>query len=122
MQPLREGEPLEPVVRAVAHPCDRDSLLGALEAARRKLIVPVLVGPPARIRAVADANGADISGFRLVATEHSHASAAAAVALARGGEVEMLMKGSLHTEEILGFIVVRHSPACAPSGASATCS
>jgi len=102
---LKQCEPLEPVSCAVAHPCDRDSLLGALEAARRRLIVPVLVGPPARIRAVAEANGADISGFRIVATEHSHASAAAAVALARGGEVEILMKGSLHTDEILAEIV-----------------
>jgi phosphate acetyltransferase len=109
VQLLRECEPLEPVTCAVAHPCDRDSLLGALEAARRKLIVPVLVGPPARIRAVAEANGADISGLRLVATEHSHASAATAVALARGGEVEMLMKGSLHTDEILAFIVASQS-------------
>jgi phosphate acetyltransferase len=102
---LRQCEPLEPVICAVAHPCDRDSLLGALEAARRRLIVPVLVGPPARIRTVAEANGADISGFRVVPTEHSHASAAAAVALARSGEVEMLMKGSLHTDEILAEIV-----------------
>jgi phosphate acetyltransferase len=101
---LKECEPLEPVACAVAHPCDRDSLLGALEAARRRLIVPVLVGPPARIRQVAEANGADITGLRIVATEHSHASAAAAAALARAGEVEMLMKGSLHTDEILGQI------------------
>jgi len=80
---LRQCEPLEPVTCAVAHPCDRDSLLGALEAARRRLIVPVLVGPPARIQAVAQAHGADISGLRIVPTEHSHASAAAAAALAR---------------------------------------
>jgi phosphotransacetylase/acyl dehydratase len=106
---LRQCDPLEPVTCAVAHPCDRDSLLGALEAARRRLIVPVLVGPPARIRAVADMNGADISGFRIVPTEHSHASAAAAAALARSGEVEMLMKGSLHTDEILGQIVAAQS-------------
>jgi len=102
---LRRCEPLEPVSCAVVHPCDRDSLLGALEAARRALIVPVLVGPPARIDAVAEANGADISGLRLVPTEHSHASAAAAVALARAGEVEMLMKGSLHTDEMLAAVV-----------------
>lgn len=102
---LKQCEPLEPVSCAVAHPCDRDSLLGALEAARRRLIVPVLVGPPARIHAVAEANGADIAGFRIVATEHSHASADAAVALARTGEVETLMKGSLHTDEVLGAIV-----------------
>jgi phosphate acetyltransferase len=102
---LRQCEPLEPVSCAVAHPCDRDSLLGALEAARRRLIVPVLVGPEARIRAVAEAHGADIAGLRIVPTEHSHASAAAAVALARAGEVEMLMKGSLHTDEVLGAVV-----------------
>jgi phosphate acetyltransferase len=106
---LKECEPLEPVACAVAHPCDRDSLLGALEAARRRLIVPVLVGPPARIRQVAEANGADITGLRIVATEHSHASAAAAAALARAGEVEMLMKGSLHTDEILGQVVSSQS-------------
>ena len=106
---LRQCEPLEPVTCAVAHPCDRDSLLGALEAARRRLIVPVLVGPPARIHAVAQAHGADISGLRIVPTEHSHASAAAAAALARSGEVEMLMKGSLHTDEILGQIVAASS-------------
>ena len=106
---LRDCEPLEAVTCAVAHPCDRDSLLGALEAARRKLIVPVLVGPPARIRAVADANGADISGYRIVATEHSHASAAAAAALARTGEVEMLMKGSIHTDELLAYVVTAQS-------------
>jgi phosphotransacetylase/acyl dehydratase len=102
---LRQCEPLEPVSCAVAHPCDRDSLLGALEAARRRLIVPVLVGPESRIRAVAEAHGADIAGLRIVPTEHSHASAAAAVALARAGEVEMLMKGSLHTDEVLGAVV-----------------
>ena len=106
---LRQCEPLEPVTCAVAHPCDRDSLLGALEAARRRLIVPVLVGPPARIQTVAHAHGADISGLRIVPTEHSHASAAAAAALARSGEVEMLMKGSLHTDEILGSIVATSS-------------
>ncbi len=106
---LRQCEPLEPVTCAVAHPCDRDSLLGALEATRRRLIVPILVGPPARIQAVAQAHGADISGLRIVPTEHSHASAAAAAALARSGEVEMLMKGSLHTDEILGYIVAASS-------------
>jgi len=106
---LRQCEPLDPVTCAVAHPCDRDSLLGALEATRRRLITPILVGPPARIQAIAQANGADISGIRIVPTEHSHASAAAAAALARSGEVEMLMKGSLHTDEILGYIVAASS-------------
>jgi phosphate acetyltransferase len=106
---LKRCEPLEPVSCAVVHPCDRLSLLGALEAARRGLIVPVLVGPAARIRSVAAANNADISGFRLISTEHSHASAAAGVALARSGEVETLMKGSLHTDEIMGEVVASRS-------------
>ena len=102
---LRRCEPLPPVTCAVAHPCDRDSLLGAIEAARRKLIVPVLVAPAPKLHAVALALGVDISGFRLVDTEHSHASAAAAVALARTGEVDTIMKGSLHTDEIMGAVV-----------------
>jgi len=102
---LKRCEPLAPVSCAVAHPCDPDSLVGALEAARRNLIVPVLVGPSARIRALAGTLGEDLSGFRLVDTEHSHASAAAAVALARNGEVETLMKGSLHTDEIMTAVI-----------------
>jgi phosphotransacetylase len=79
--------------------------MGAMEAARRRLITPVLVGPEARIRGVAAANGADLSGVRVVGTEHSHASAATAVALARSGEVETLMKGSLHTDEFMEAIL-----------------
>jgi phosphate acetyltransferase len=102
---LRRCEPLAPVTCAVVHPCDRESLLGALEAARRKLIVPILVGPAARIQAVAAANGADIASYRLVNTAHSHASAATAVALARSDEVETLMKGSLHTDEIMAEVI-----------------
>jgi phosphotransacetylase/acyl dehydratase len=102
---LKSCEPLPPVTCAVAHPCDRDSLLGAIEAARRNLIVPVLVGPAARIEAVAAAHGVDITPYRLVNTAHSHASAATAVALARNGEVETLMKGSLHTDEIMSAVV-----------------
>ena len=96
---------LAPVPCAVVHPCDRDSLLGALEAARYGLIVPVLVGPEAKIRAVAAADGIDLSPWRIVATEHSHAAAAKAVELARAGDVEALMKGSLHTDELMGAIV-----------------
>ncbi len=102
---LKRCESLPPVSCAVAHPCDPDSLLGALEAARVGLIVPVLVGPAARIRSLARTLGEDISNCRLVDTEHSHASAAAAVALARNGEVETLMKGSLHTDEIMQAVV-----------------
>lgn len=95
-----------PAVRtAIVHPCDRDSLLGPIEAAKQGLIEPVLVGPEHRIRAVAEAEGVDLSPYTLLSTEHSHAAAAQAVALARSGEVEALMKGSLHTDEIMGAVV-----------------
>ena len=102
---IRACEGLPPVKCAVVHPCDRDSLLGPLEAARRKLIEPVLVGPEAKIRAVATENKADLGGCRLVATEHSEEAAARAVAMARAGEVQALMKGSLHTDELMGAVV-----------------
>jgi phosphate acetyltransferase len=98
-----EGQPAVPC--AVAHPCDRDSLLGPIEAARRGLIAPVLVGPEEKIRAVAKAEGVDLGPYRVVAVPHSHAAAARAVELARAGEVEALMKGSLHTDELLAAVV-----------------
>ena len=102
---LHRCEGLAPVSCAVVHPCDRDSLLGPIEAARRGLIVPVLVGPEAKIRAVADAEHVDLSAYRIVSTEHSHGAAEKAVAMARAGEVESLMKGSLHTDEIMAAVV-----------------
>lgn len=102
---VRACEGIAPVVTAVVHPCDRDSLLGAVEAARRDLIVPVLVGPEARIRAIAEAEGVDLGAWRIEPTEHSHAAAARAVELARAGEVAALMKGSLHTDELMGAVV-----------------
>lgn len=102
---LRRCEGIPPVTCAIVHPCDHDSLLGPLEAAQRGLIVPVLVGPEAKIRAAAEAAGVDLSPYRLVATEHSHAAAEQAVALARTGEVEALMKGSLHTDELMSAVV-----------------
>ena len=102
---LRHCEGLPAVRCAVVHPCDRDSLLGALEAARRGLIVPILVGPEAKIRSVAEAHGADLTGIAIIPTEHSHEAAARAVQLARQGKVEALMKGSLHTDEMLAAIV-----------------
>jgi phosphate acetyltransferase len=98
-----QGEP--PVTTAVVHPCDRESLLGALEAAARGLIVPVLVGPEAKIRAAARAANIDLTGVQIVATEHSHAAADRAVAMARAGEVQALMKGSLHTDELMAAVV-----------------
>ena len=102
---IRQCEGLPPVRCAIVHPCDRDSLLGALEAAKRKMIVPVLVGPEAKIRAVARAEKADLSGIEVVLTEHSHAAAQLAVDMARTGQVEALMKGSLHTDELMAAIV-----------------
>ncbi len=96
---------IPPVRCAVVHPCDRDSLLGPLEAARHGLITPVLVGPEAKIRAVAQAEGVDLSGLEIVSVEHSHAAAIRAVALAREGKVEALMKGSLHTDELMAAVV-----------------
>jgi phosphate acetyltransferase len=92
---------LPPLKMAVVHPCSDDALVGAIDAAEAKLIDLTLVGPEARIRAVAAETGVDLSPYRLVPTEHSHHSAEVAVALARGGEVQALMKGSLHTDELL---------------------
>jgi phosphotransacetylase len=96
---------LPAVTCVVAYPCDHDSLLGPIEAAKLGLIEPVLVGPEDKIRAVADAEGVDLSPYRLVPTEHSHAAAEKAVALVRAGEGEALMKGSLHTDALMGAVV-----------------
>jgi phosphate acetyltransferase len=92
---------LEPVRTAVVHPCDQSSLEGAIRAAEARLIVPLLVGPEAKIRSVASAHGIDIADCAIVAAEHSHEAAARAVALARVGKVDALMKGSLHTDELM---------------------
>ena len=96
-----------PVLTAVAHPCDEVSLKGAVEAARLHLIEPILVGPAERIRRVAAQHKIDVSGLRIVDAQHSHDSAAKAVELARNGEAESLMKGSLHTDELMGAVVAR---------------
>jgi phosphate acetyltransferase len=104
-QLLHRTRGLEPIRTAVVHPVDAASLLGAIEAAKADLIVPVLVGPEARIRAAAEPVGLDLSACEIVPTEHSHAAAAQAAALARDRKVEALMKGSLHTDEFMGAIV-----------------
>src|SRR5678816_1353327 len=96
---------LPPTPTAVAHPCDESSLKGAIDAARVGLIAPILVGPAARIREVAARLGADISKFRLVDAKYSQDSAAKAVELVRNAEAEALMKGSLHTDELMGAVV-----------------
>jgi phosphate acetyltransferase len=95
---------LAPVRMAVAHPCDEPSLRGAVEAAEAKIIEPILVGPPARIRALAATLKLDISPYQLVETPYSHASAAKAVEIVRNGEADAL-KGSLHTDELMAEVV-----------------
>ena len=96
---------LKPLRTAVVHPVDEASLMGAVEAAREDLIDPVLVGPEAKIRRAAQAAGIDLDGYLIVSTEHSHAAAAKAVAMARYGEVEAIMKGALHTDELMHEVV-----------------
>ena len=98
---------LPPVVTAVAHPCDEVSLGGAVEAWKLGLIEPVLVGPRARILEVAERHGIDIAGLPIVEAAHSHDSAAKAVALVREAKAGALMKGSLHTDELMGAVVAR---------------
>ena len=98
---------LEPVPTAVAHPCEATALAGAVEAAKRGLIVPILVGPAAKIAATAESAGIDIGGLEIFDTEHSQASAEKAVELVKGRWAEILMKGSLHTDELMSAIVAR---------------
>ena len=92
---------LEPIRVAVVHPVDSNALLGAIEAAQVNLIVPILIGPKDRILAVAAAQNVDVSPYTLIPTEHSHAAADKAVVMAREGEVDAVMKGSLHTDELM---------------------
>ncbi len=98
---------MPPLVTAVVHPCDMSSLDGAVRAAAAGLITPVLVGPEARIRATAAGARLELSGIPVVDTPHSHASAERAVALVREGRAAALMKGSLHTDELMGAVVAK---------------
>jgi phosphate acetyltransferase len=98
---------LPSVVTAVAHPCDEVSLESAVEAARLGIITPILCGPRAKIHAAAAKAKIDIAAFELIDAEHSHAAAAKAVELVRAGRAEALMKGSLHTDELMGAVVAR---------------
>jgi len=98
---------LEPIPTAVAHPCEETALSGAVEAAEAKLIQPILVGPRAKIEAVAKAAKIDIRNLQIVDVPHSNAAAAKAVELVRTGQAGLLMKGSLHTDELMSAIVAR---------------
>jgi phosphate acetyltransferase len=106
-QLLTRCRSLTAVPTAVAHPCEETALEGALDAGAKGLITPILVGPEAKIREIAAKGGHDLGGVRIVDAQHSHDSAAKAVALVRQGEAEVLMKGSLHTDELLGAVVAR---------------
>ena len=104
---IERAKALAPVSTAVAHPCDESSLTAAVDAAKIGLIQPILVGPKARIQAAADKARVKITGFEVVDAPHSHASAAQAVQLVREARAECLMKGSLHTDELMGAVVSR---------------
>jgi len=102
---VSRAERLPPVRVGVVHPCDPLSLEGALAARDRRLITPVLIGPKAKIEATARTIGASLDGLELVDAPHSHAAAEQAVDLVRRGKLAALMKGSLHTDEVMGAVV-----------------
>jgi phosphotransacetylase len=106
---LEEARKLTPVATAVAHPCEATALAGAIEGATLGLIAPILVGPTAKIQQIAKENRIALGSTPIVDAPHSHASAAKAVELVRKGEAELLMKGSLHTDELLGAVVARET-------------
>ena len=102
---IEVAKALKPVPTAVAHPCDQSSLSAAVDAAKLGLIKPILVGPKAKIEAVAKQFKLDIAGYEIVDAPHSHAAAAKAVELVAQGKAEALMKGSLHTDELMAEVV-----------------
>jgi phosphate acetyltransferase len=104
---LARCESLAPVPTAVAHPCEATALAGAVEAAKQRLIVPLLVGPAARIAETAAEAGIDLGDLTIIDVPHSAAAAAKAVELIREGKAEILMKGSLHTDELMAAVVSR---------------
>ena len=107
---LKRCAALHPVPTAVAHPCDESALAGALEAAEKGLITPLLVGPAKRIAEVAKSIGTvQLGTTEIIDVPHSQASAVKAVELVRKGRAEVLMKGSLHTDELLSAVVARDS-------------
>lgn len=104
---IARAQKLPPARTAIAHPCDQSSLESAVEGAKLGLIVPILVGPRGKIEKAAADNKLDISAFEIVDAQHSHDAAAKAVALVREGKAEALMKGSLHTDELMSAVVSR---------------
>ena len=106
---FRRAVNLAPVRCAMVHPCDHASLEGIIAAAQHQLVIPVLIGPKAKIEAVAAEHGFDISGFELIDEPFSHAAAERAAIMAAHGEVEALMKGSLHTDELMHAVLRERS-------------
>jgi len=106
---IARAKGLEPIATAVAHPCEESVLRAALEAARMNFIRPILVGPRDKIKAVAAEHDIKLGDVTLVDAPHSHAAAAKAVELVRRGEAELLMKGSLHTDELMAEVVARET-------------
>lgn len=108
-QLIESAKPLGPLSMAVVHPVDSASLLGVVSAAEAGLIDPILVGPSTKIQQAAETAGVDIDAYRLIDTEHSHAAAGKAVALIGTGEAQSLMKGKLHTDELMAAVVDRRA-------------
>jgi len=106
---LERCKSIDPVPTAVAHPCEESALAGAMEAGERGLIVPILVGPGAKIREIAAKAGVNLGTTRIVEAAHSHESAKKAVEIVRLGEAELLMKGSLHSDELLSAVISKDS-------------
>jgi phosphotransacetylase len=104
---LERCKKLEPVVTAVVYPCEETALSGAIEAGEAGLIVPILVGPAATIKELARKKSIKLGSIEIVDVADSRAAAAKAVELVRQGKAELLMKGSLHTDELLGAVVAR---------------
>lgn len=102
---LAQGNGLAAIRCGVVHPCDADSLRGAIEAAKADLIVPVLIGPEAKLREVAERSGVDLTSIEIEAVPHSHAAASRAAEMAAAGQLEALMKGSLHTDELIRAVL-----------------
>jgi len=102
---IRASQALVPMRTAVVHPCDESSLTAAIDAAAARIIQPILIGPQARIRALAGELRLDLRPYALIDTAHSHASAAKGVEIVRSGQAEALMKGSLHTDELMAEVV-----------------
>src|SRR5581483_7321744 len=100
---------IDPVPTAVAYPCEETALLGAMEAYQKRLIIPILVGPAAKIKTIAKKAGIDLGDTQMVDMELAQESATQAVELVREGCAELLMKGSLHSDELLSAVVARET-------------